>query len=237
MEDQGYVLWKRWSSTDFGHVTPVSAAYFSAEIQRCMKFHSLIPFEASFLEVGFGNGSFLSYARQRGYSIEATEVNATLVRLARNAGYNAVQTSEIKVFPSGSKDIVLAFDVLEHLSPSSLEAFFYELTRVLKPGGLLFARFPNADSPFGLEGQNGDPSHLNSIGIGKVKYYCQKHNLNLEFYGAEAAPLISGSLPLTIRRLFTQPLKKILDALVLLIFLPGSGISFSARNTVIILRK
>lgn len=237
MKNKGYLEWKHWHSSNFGEVTPTASHYYYAEIKRCKKYNSLCPLGSSLLELGFGNGAFLSFARQHGYSIEGTEINPTLLQLAGKAGFKVFDASHIKSLPSESKDLVVAFDVLEHLSTDSLDEFFHQLANILKEGGLLLARFPNADSPFGLEGQNGDPSHLNAIGIGKVKYYCYKHKFKFEFCGAEAAPLLAGSVPLTIRRLFTKPIHKILDLFVSIFFLPGSGVSFSSRNTVVILRK
>ena len=64
-----YLQWKFWGCSNFGGITKSESAYFSAEIKRtkyCFSKNSKV------LDIGFGNGSFLSYAlKKTGISLES----------------------------------------------------------------------------------------------------------------------------------------------------------------------
>ena len=60
---------------------------------------------------------------------------------------------------AGRFDAIIAFDVFEHFSYDEVVVRLHAAERMLKPGGHLLMRFPNAQSPFGLVPQHGDPTH------------------------------------------------------------------------------
>ena len=66
------------------------------------------------------------------------------------------------------RDLVLAFDVLEHVPKAVALGFWRDVMRVLKPGARAVLRFPNGDFPFGLGHQNADVTHVNAIGRGSA---------------------------------------------------------------------
>ena len=164
-EYRHYQDWKHWN--DFGALAPSQARYFARELAM------LEPLRGKrILEVGFGNGNFLRFARERGAEVLGTEVIPELLQAARDAGFE-VSGSEA-VFGSqrdaGRFDAVVAFDVIEHLEKDELPGFFAAVHRVLKPGGAFVARFPNGDSPFGRRYQHGDLTHKTVIGAGMVQH-------------------------------------------------------------------
>jgi ubiquinone/menaquinone biosynthesis C-methylase UbiE len=63
-------------------------------------------------------------------------------------------------FPTASFDIVLSFEVLEHLTRGEQQRYLNEMTRVLRPGGTLVLSTPNRDV-FSLgHSQSLNPYHL-----------------------------------------------------------------------------
>jgi 2-polyprenyl-3-methyl-5-hydroxy-6-metoxy-1,4-benzoquinol methylase len=96
------------------------------------------------LDVGCGNGDFLSRARSAGWDVQGTDLDLAAVEIARK--------SEIPVwlgpydsapFEPASFDVITTDQVIEHI-PDPL-AFLRTLARWLKPGGLLWVGTPNLD--------------------------------------------------------------------------------------------
>ncbi|HET9428657.1 MAG TPA: class I SAM-dependent methyltransferase [Allosphingosinicella sp.] len=124
------------------------------------------------LEIGFGNGSFMDWARHSGHNIVGIELIPDLVELARGRGHEAYLNHE--GLPGCDRfDAIIAIDVLEHLDLSQFRDFFKVADQVLKKGGVIIGRFPNGDSPFFGRYQYGDYTHdkplswraLHQIGI------------------------------------------------------------------------
>jgi SAM-dependent methyltransferase len=230
---KSYREWKNWEFSNFGELGKSEKCYFDAEIKKAnintdRKMHVL--------EIGFGNGSFLTYARKKRWDIVGTEINKDLVEAARRLNFNSICADDLSKFTDDTFDLVVAFDVLEHIGQGDLLIFLREVNRILKDGGTFIARFPNGDSPFGLLNQNGDMTHITTIGSGKVKYLASELGVDLVFVGAEAQPLITGTLRRTIHGLFSIPIKKIINIFVNLVFFQGGDIAFCSLNLVMIFR-
>ena len=60
--DQDYVQWKAWESQAFCVLTAEQSRYFAAEVRKTGR---PLPAGAKVLEVGFGQGRFLAYARSQ----------------------------------------------------------------------------------------------------------------------------------------------------------------------------
>jgi len=113
------------------------------------------------LEVGFGSGDFLNWAKDQ-HDVSGIEIIPELVTAARAAGHT-VTLSTIEAFDAPPFDLIVATDVLEHLTVEELRSFFGQMSRLLKPGGRLVARFPNGASPFGRIFQTGDLTHKTAL--------------------------------------------------------------------------
>jgi len=124
------------------------------------------------LEIGFGNGDFLNWARSRGYSVTGFEIQPSLVARAAEQQHTvfAGPFDPSKV-PRESFDFVMMFDVAEHLSVPEMLKTLNDIRSVLAPGGRLFLRAPNAASPFGLLHQNSDVTHKTALSVGVVEQY------------------------------------------------------------------
>lgn len=226
-----YMQWKSWCQ-NFAAPSKTELQGFASEISKLSI--PPPPLEANVLEIGFGNGSFLRYAQNQKWKVTGTEVNEELVRIGLDSGYDVLKAENLSQFGDSTFDLVVAFDVLEHLNHESLIQLFVDVKRVLKNNGSFIARFPNGDSPFGLLNQNSDITHLTSIGSGKIKYLTNYSKLSLHYIGGESQPIIGVSALHFCHRLFSEPLKKIINTLMNPIFYPGKKVSFCSLNLVII---
>lgn len=152
-----YTAWKNWPQ--FFIVTPDHAGYFAGEL-RDVRIAS-----ADVLELGFGSGACLAWMSDRGARLYGTELSESACEAASARG--------VKILPAdigsvanefeGQFDTILAFDVFEHLSLGQVREHLRACERMLRENGSLVLRFPNAQSPFGLEPQMGDPTHLSAL--------------------------------------------------------------------------
>jgi len=147
-----YVAFKRWegsalapSSEDFAYI---------AKVAQCVAADRV-------LEIGFGAGHFLDWARAQGFHIVGTEIIPEMIEAARNRGHlildNLLEQFDYKF------DVVVALDVLEHVPYDELVQMLSRIRQLLNPEGRLIARFPNGDSPFSGRYQHGDATHVKSL--------------------------------------------------------------------------
>ena len=154
----GYEDWKGWTEDQVLPEVPshTNHDYFSREFHRAK-----VPPGSKVLEIGFGNGEFLHWAEFNGYNVLGVEVNERLYQLGKKRGFQ-VFLGELTGNVEGlgdDFDVVVAFDVLEHLFKDTLLDYFDAINRCLKVGGRVIARFPNGQSPFGSYSQYGDMTH------------------------------------------------------------------------------
>ena len=174
MTDKTYANWKSWRPADFGTPTDASRAYFK-KLWRQFVGRSRQP--QNILEIGYGNGQFLGWCRQQGHRVTGVETNKDLLTRARKAGFDS-QPSIDEVADAGF-DLIVLFDVLEHVPEAGLPAYFQMLRDRLLTGGQIILRTPNGGSPLGLNNQHGDPTHVAILTRNKLKYlalvfYCNK---------------------------------------------------------------
>jgi 2-polyprenyl-3-methyl-5-hydroxy-6-metoxy-1,4-benzoquinol methylase len=111
------------------------------------------------LDIGFGRGDLLDWAKIQGIQTHGLEIIPELVERARARGHD-VRRGDLSAFPADLFDVVIATDVLEHLSVEQLQQMLREVRRVLKDDGAFIARFPNGQSPFSGAYQHGDLTHV-----------------------------------------------------------------------------
>lgn len=228
-----YQEWKHWGAEDFGRLCTRERADFAALMRKAgREFRPGAPV----LEIGFGNGTFLEFGRERGWQMHGTEVNPGLLESARRKGFVVTHTESLRPFPSDSFELVAAFDVLEHISLQDLPGFLHEVRRVLREKGVFMARFPNGDSPFGLHVQNGDPTHKTAIGSIRARYLAGQAAMDVVFLGGEVQAIFAGAAH-TPHRMFAVSVKKLMNAFVNVVFSPRDPIPFCWRNLQMILRK
>lgn len=163
----------------------------------------------------------MKYSTNNNWNVSGTELNEQLVLVANKSGYDVEHTDNLSGFSDDTFDLVVAFDVLEHIPEDRIFDFIFEVRRVMKKNGIFIARFPNGDSPFGLKNQNGDSTHVTTIGSGKIEYFAAKTAMEVVFIGVEASPLFGVSMLHFIHRLIASPIKLILNIIINLIFFPA----------------
>jgi SAM-dependent methyltransferase len=103
-----------------------------------------LPAGGRLLEIGSGKGRLLHTLRTQGFDACGVETNVGLIadshRLYGALPVQAVSGPQLP-FPDRSFDIVLSFDVFEHIPDS--DAHLREVARVLVPGGLYLLQTPN----------------------------------------------------------------------------------------------
>lgn len=169
---QGYTEWKHWQ----GSFAPSKgeARNFAAEFRG-------IPLAGKrVLEIGFGEGRFMGWARAQGAEVEGLEINPEMLAAASSQGYVVRNVRLDELASAGAAyDLVVAFDVLEHWNQDELIANFRAIATLLRPDGRFLARFPNGHSPFGRIYQHGDFSHRSVLSCFKIDYLAMLSGLEL----------------------------------------------------------
>lgn len=190
----GYEDWKAWH--DLFSYTSDNADYFAGEMR------GLAVENADLLEIGFGSGDFLQWAIDRGARVAATEINPVLLAAAESRGIELLddRLEQAAVAASARFDTIVAFDVFEHLTIDEISAGLMSVERMLKPGGHFVLRFPNAQSPFGLVAQHGDPTHRSYLSLSVFEQLIQPGNLEVARYGHVFRPRGRTLVALLVRR-------------------------------------
>lgn len=96
------------------------------------------------LEIGCGIGSIVFELSRQGYDITGTDISREAIAYGLKKYGNIklqVQAAEILRFGDGAFDIVLSFDLLEHIA--QVDRHISEVFRVLRTGGYYLFQTPN----------------------------------------------------------------------------------------------
>jgi len=98
------------------------------------------------LDVGCGNGRFLSVAKEQGWDTVGIEISSSMANFAReNYGVTVIDKELTEAgFASEQFDVVTTWGVLEHFHHPKV--ILHEIHRILRPGGLFVALVVNIDS-------------------------------------------------------------------------------------------
>lgn len=140
---------------------------------KIAKFYaSLFPERAKVLDIGFGQGFLLEACRQRGLDVVGVERDSSLVRSARERGFDALEAdaSRFDTLPLGHWDVVSATHLIEHMTPDELQGFLRDCGSLLSAGGQLLLSTPNmADWRVASEWFWLDPTHVRPYPPGAVQ--------------------------------------------------------------------
>lgn len=156
--------------------------------RRFVRLHFPEERSSQVLDLGAGSGGLLLVARALGYTnLEGVDRSGAQVALARAAGRSLVTRGDalqhLGSLPAQAKDVIVLFDVVEHLTLDELLALLDEIHRVLRPGGRLLLHTVNAESPFFGRIRYGDLTHetafttsslgqaLSAAGFGQVTFH------------------------------------------------------------------
>ncbi|HRI64835.1 MAG TPA: class I SAM-dependent methyltransferase [Polyangium sp.] len=230
-----YRTWKSWTPDAFGRYDDSEARYFEVELSQ-----SGITSLAGkhLLEVGFGNGAFAAWAKNAGAHYRGTELDPDLVSLGRERGLDAfAATLDFStICPDDSQDVVVMFDVLEHLTTDEIVTLLRSVARILKTGGRLIARFPSGDSPFARAIQHGDATHRTAIGTSMLSQLAQGSGLSVKQTRSPAFPLTGLGIKRFVRRAPIAALRMIVGRTINIAFHDGQNRVLTA-NIVAVLQK
>jgi 2-polyprenyl-3-methyl-5-hydroxy-6-metoxy-1,4-benzoquinol methylase len=225
---EGYVQWKRWTKT-FTY-TREEALYFRGETR------GLRVAGGDILEIGFGAGAFLAWARDNGARVAGIELIDKMCEAARAQGVELLPLDFEACCPenAGRFDAILAFDVFEHLTLDTVRAKLAACDAMLKPGGHLLLRFPNGQSPFGLVSQNGDPTHRTALSRAIIQQLMAGTRLEVVRYGPSYR-IVGGNLPKAAIRLARYAARSAVS--LCLNFVYAQNIPWDAVVTLVLQRR
>ncbi|MDE2421514.1 MAG: class I SAM-dependent methyltransferase [Gammaproteobacteria bacterium] len=229
---ESYLVGKNWGE-DFGILDDYTRRYYDIELKEVIS--NLDNKNIKVLEIGFGNGGFLTYAREKNWDIYGVEINESLIATATGKGFQAYDS--IELFNDGTFDLIVAFDVLEHIPPTNIIEFVNTIKAKLKKDGYFLARFPNGDSPIGMRNQNGDITHVNAIGTEKIIQISRICNLKIHYLGGERQIIKAKRLSETIFNLCRLLLGRFIGYCIKKIYFPLTIYFFSYGNLVVIFKK
>lgn len=130
------------------------------------------------LDLGCGRGEWLELLKEYGYSASGVDVNTAMVLICRKKGLDVVSGElfdYIKLIPDNSRDIVTAFQVIEHIEIDKIDILLREIYRILKPNGLVILETPNtANVEVGCYGFYLDPTHIKPVNSELLKFIAEQ---------------------------------------------------------------
>jgi SAM-dependent methyltransferase len=132
-----------------------------------------LPHGCSILEIGFGEGRFLDWAKRHGHTAEGVEILPEMVDFARARGHVVHLGPVHKLEEAGPRfDLIAAFDVIEHLTLQEILDLLESAHLLLKDGGRIVMQFPNGGSPFSALYQSGDVTHRCALSLSLMRQIC-----------------------------------------------------------------
>jgi SAM-dependent methyltransferase len=190
MEDgyRHYQALKGWDEAPFMQPSRTDAQFFAHYLGTVVETGALVA------EVGFGNGNFLGWAAARGARVFGSEVQAAArdKAVAAGVGLLPLDFAGWKDALPGRLRVIAAIDVMEHLTRAQNGELLMAAARLLEPGGLLLARFPNGQSPLSLPIQYGDQTHVSVLSAPIVEQMARGLSLEVVFAGRPFRPYAGG---------------------------------------------
>lgn len=136
----------------------------AAPLRRLIRRYFPANHDAVILDLGCGHGALVHFAREAGYgNASGVDRSSQQVEAAARLGIAGVRRGDLigtlKSQADGSHDIIVAFDVIEHLTKDELIMLTDEVKRVLCAGGKWIIHAPNAESPMFGRIRYGDLTH------------------------------------------------------------------------------
>lgn len=146
------------------------------------------------LDVGCGNGRFLTTMRALGWAVQGVEFSESGVKACRMSDLS-VHHGDLAsaAFPDGSFDLITVRHVIEHVPEP--QPFIAELARILRPGGRLVVETPSSEALgrrwFATNWYANDvPRHLFLFAPANLEQLAAAHGLNKVALVMETTPKI-----------------------------------------------
>ena len=233
--DDSYSVWKDWCAADFGLVNSEEALYFERELQAT---GIAQPAGLRVGEIGYGNGSFAGWARRGGAQWIGRETSQVLQARAVEAGFEILtpDASLSDAWGGGALDLIVAFDVVEHMSLCAIRSFLAEAKAALKPGGLLLLRTPSGDSPFVSAIYCGDVTHRTLLGSSAVRQLACELDLEVRQIRSPVLPMTGLSKTRLVRRAAVRFARWIAFSFIRTALM-GNGSAILSPNMIVVLAR
>jgi 2-polyprenyl-3-methyl-5-hydroxy-6-metoxy-1,4-benzoquinol methylase len=119
-------------------------------------------FSSEILDLGCGDGRLVYSLQRLGYkNVSGVDISQSQLDLARQVSSSLHNQDVIEFLQQTARtfDLIVVFDLIEHLEKMHLLEFLTACHKVLKPGGRIVFQTPNAASPFFGSVRYGDLTH------------------------------------------------------------------------------
>lgn len=149
---------------------------------RYIRFVSDIPKDASIVELGCGDGSFIKDLLDEGYkNVQGVEPSKTYEFVVGREFISFDYAAQfLERCPEASIDVIIALDVFEHIPHEDLKNIFATIKSRLTSKGVVVFRVPNLASPFALINYFGDMSHTTPFTESSIYQLAFNSGLNIE---------------------------------------------------------
>jgi 2-polyprenyl-3-methyl-5-hydroxy-6-metoxy-1,4-benzoquinol methylase len=152
------------------------------------------------LDLGCGYGAIMHFLREAGYkNVTGVDTSPEQVRAAQHLGLEDAHCDEIypflKQIQDHTYDVVIAFDILEHLTKPELLQLGDEVHRVLRCGGRFILHAPNGEAVFSGTVLHGDLTHELAFTRGSIRQFAGACSFKV-ISVREDVPIIHGFLSL-----------------------------------------
>lgn len=154
--------------TSFGNKIIVESAekYYKSSKPTADRLIKLLPKDKkiNILDLGCGSGSLLFHIKKKGYiNIEGVDLSNEQISIAMKFGIKEIYQNDIVTFisnkPEDSINVIIIFDVLEHLNRDEIFHLLAICHQKLVDGGLIIIHTPNAEGIFGAKIRYSDITH------------------------------------------------------------------------------
>jgi SAM-dependent methyltransferase len=117
---------------------------YDSNLEFLRRVAAVLKSRSAVLEIGCGKGMLLNSLQQLGHDVTGIDLDPSTVAACRAAFPDVdaqVGSGDCLAFPAESFDVVMSFDVFEHIRDSDLH--LREIKRVLKPDGVYLLQTPN----------------------------------------------------------------------------------------------
>lgn len=122
---------------------------------------SILPF----LDIGCGAGEFVQFLCKHDIPAQGIDNNVTEVARAKARGLTAHQADALSYLAMHQECFsgISLLEVIEHLSPKSIESLLYAIYNALAPGGVVLLETINCKNPLAFNTFYTDPSHTRPV--------------------------------------------------------------------------
>lgn len=230
-----YVGWKGWHSSDFGRFEVEDALYYALEL-NASGITTVLGRRIG--ELGYGNGTFAGWVRDAGGHWVGRESIPELQQRAVQAGFDviAADSSFSSACGSAQLDLIVAFDVIEHLELDAIRSFLNDAKEALRPGGLLLVRLPSGDSPFSGLIYHADLTHHTILGSHAARQLAMEVGFETWQVRSPALPVWGLGPVRATRRLAVRFMQALAFSFVRNVLM-GDGSAVLSPNMIVVLRK